>query len=71
MQGAFREHINIFRALGVDAFAVRSQEDLDKCDGLCLPGGESTTMGLVAERSGLLKPLQDAVAKKLPMFVSY
>ena len=44
---------------------------LDSVQGLVLPGGESTTMGLVAERSGLLPGLRDLVAKgECPIFVS-
>lgn len=61
LQGAFREHINMLAQLGVDAVEVRLAEQLDGLDGLIIPGGESTSMGLVAERWGLVKPLQDWV----------
>ena len=37
---------------------VRKPEQLDGLDGLIIPGGESTTMGLVAERWGLVEPLR-------------
>ncbi len=45
--------------LGVDAVEVRLAEQLPELDGLIIPGGESTSMGLVAERWGLVKPLRN------------
>jgi len=44
LQGAFREHVEMLRRLGVDADEVRLPEQLDGLDGLVIPGGESTTM---------------------------
>lgn len=61
LQGAFREHIAIFRRLGAEAIEVRMPEQLAGLDGLVIPGGESTTMGLIAERWGLVEPLRDWV----------
>jgi 5'-phosphate synthase pdxT subunit len=58
LQGAFHEHIQILRRLGADAIEVRKPEQLQGLDGLILPGGESTTMGLVAERWGMVGPLR-------------
>lgn len=40
---------------------VRSALDLGLCDALIIPGGESTTMSLVAARNGLLEPLREFV----------
>jgi len=72
LQGAFREHIRLLGKIpGVTAVAVRTQAQLDSVQGLVLPGGESTTMGLVAERSGLLPGLRDLVAKgECPIFAT-
>ncbi len=61
LQGAFAEHIKMLRDLGVAAREVRKPEQLDGLDGLIIPGGESTTMGLVAARWGLVQPLRDWV----------
>lgn len=58
LQGAFAEHIHMLRRLGVEAVEVRKPEQLADLDGLIIPGGESTTMGLVAERWGLVEPLR-------------
>ena len=70
LQGAFYEHIKLLRAATLpvhdpnsawDFIEVRTPADLSKCDALIIPGGESTTMSLVASRSGLLEPLRDFV----------
>jgi len=37
---------------------VRTEQQLNQCDALILPGGESTTISLVAQRSHLLEPLR-------------
>jgi 5'-phosphate synthase pdxT subunit len=58
LQGAFAEHIAILRRLGADAVEVRTPAQMAGLNGLILPGGESTTMGLVAERWGLVEPLR-------------
>jgi len=71
LQGAFQEHIQLLRAAttttsGLDDVSwsileVRTQDELSACDALVIPGGESTTMALVAQRSGLLEPLREFV----------
>lgn len=58
LQGAFREHLAMLKRLGVHAAEVRLAQELDDLDGLIIPGGESTSMGLVAERWGLVEPLR-------------
>jgi pyridoxal 5'-phosphate synthase pdxT subunit len=58
LQGAFREHVRILRDLGASASEVRVPGDLDGLDGLVIPGGESTTMGLLMEKGGLTAPLR-------------
>ncbi len=58
LQGAFIEHEAMLHRLGVRTVEVRKPEHLAGLDGLILPGGESTTMGLVAERWGLVAPLK-------------
>jgi 5'-phosphate synthase pdxT subunit len=57
LQGAFREHVARRRALGADAREVRTPEQLEACDALVLPGGESTTIGKLLASSRLDEPL--------------
>lgn len=61
LQGAFREHVRRLRRLGAMATEVRLPRDLEGLDGLVIPGGESTTMGLLLEEHGLMAPLREFV----------
>jgi pyridoxal 5'-phosphate synthase pdxT subunit len=66
LQGAFREHIKILSNLGIAATEVRKPEQLDQLAGLIIPGGESTSMGLIAERWGMIEPLRTWVHSGRP-----
>jgi pyridoxal 5'-phosphate synthase pdxT subunit len=57
LQGDFAEHINMLKALDVQTEEVRLPEQLAGLDGLIIPGGESTTMGKLAQAYGLIEPL--------------
>lgn len=58
LQGAFIEHIKMLRRIGVEAVEVRLPHQLDRLDGLIIPGGESTTIGKLATEYGLIEPLR-------------
>lgn len=66
LQGAFIEHIQMVRRLGATAREVRKPEELAGLDGLIIPGGESTSMALIAERWGLVEPLKAWVGDGKP-----
>jgi len=68
LQGDVREHLATLTALGADAFPVRRPEELERCEGIVFPGGESTTMAKLAGTFDLLGPLRDAVRGGLPAF---
>ncbi len=57
----------MLRDLGASVSEVRLPGDLAGLDGLVIPGGESTTMGLLLNTSGLMAPLQRYVAEH-PVF---
>jgi len=59
LQGAFREHIEMLQSLGVETVEVRLPHHLDGLDGIIIPGGESTSIGRIGERYGLLEPLRE------------
>jgi 5'-phosphate synthase pdxT subunit len=61
LQGDFREHLDTFDRLGVDAVDVRRPEQLDDIDALIIPGGESTTIGKLAEHYGFIPKLRERV----------
>jgi pyridoxal 5'-phosphate synthase pdxT subunit len=66
LQGDFREHLNILGSLGVPVREVRVPAHLDDCYALVLPGGESTTISLLLESSGLLGPLRHRLDQGMP-----
>ncbi|HWU20459.1 MAG TPA: pyridoxal 5'-phosphate synthase glutaminase subunit PdxT [Nocardioides sp.] len=68
LQGDVREHLAALTALGADAFTVRRPAELERCDGLVLPGGESTTMWKLARAFDLLEPLRERVRGGMPTF---
>lgn len=68
LQGAFREHLDTLRAIGVDGVRVREPADLADIAGLILPGGESTTMRQLIERWGLREPIMDFAEGGAPIF---
>jgi 5'-phosphate synthase pdxT subunit len=53
VQGNFREHAQMLRALGADVSEVRKPEQLAGLDGLVIPGGESTTFMRLMRLYGL------------------
>ncbi len=57
LQGAFAEHLAVFRRLGVATREVRLPGELDGLAALVIPGGESTAIGLLAREFGFLEPL--------------
>ena len=70
LQGAFHEHINLLAQAVLEVSLdkakwqfqeVRTPEELSNCHALIIPGGESTTVSLVAARSALLEPLREFV----------
>ncbi|KAJ7165913.1 glutamine amidotransferase subunit pdxT [Mycena filopes] len=68
LQGAFAEHQTRLQNLRlkrkIDTVLVKTPEDLERCHGLIIPGGESTTIALLARLSGLLEPLKDFIRVK-------
>lgn len=75
LQGGFQEHLSLLHKSAQrianspihkedDAFEfieVRDPHSLARCDALIIPGGESTTIALIAAQSGLMEPLREFV----------
>lgn len=58
LQGDFAEHQSVLASLDADVVQVRLPEHLVGLNGLVIPGGESTTMGKLAEHYNLMQPLR-------------
>lgn len=68
IQGDFAEHLEMLRRLNVQAKGVRLPKDLEGVDGVIIPGGESTTLGIVGNRYGLFDALREMLKEGLPAF---
>jgi pyridoxal 5'-phosphate synthase pdxT subunit len=58
VQGNFREHVAMLRALGAEAVEVRLPEEFEGIDGLVIPGGESTAIARLMRLYGLEEALR-------------
>jgi pyridoxal 5'-phosphate synthase pdxT subunit len=70
LQGAFREHVESFGALGADVALVKRPEHLAAVDAIVLPGGESTTIDKLLDWSELREPLTMALYSGMPAFAT-
>jgi 5'-phosphate synthase pdxT subunit len=70
LQGDVREHLHALAAAGAEPVTVRRQSELDKVDGLIIPGGESTTMIKLAKVFELLEPIRTRIGEGLPVYGS-
>jgi pyridoxal 5'-phosphate synthase pdxT subunit len=68
LQGDFAEHLQTLRGIGAEAVDVRRPEQLDDVDSLIIPGGESTTIGKLAERYGIISKLRERIAGGMPVW---
>lgn len=68
LQGDVREHVRALAAIGVTALPVRRTSELDACDGLVIPGGESTTMAKLARTFDLFEPIRQRIKDGMPTF---
>ena len=68
VQGDFAAHAAMLAGLGADAVEVRTVADLDGCDGLILPGGESTTQLQFLQEEGLFEAVKKFAADGRAVF---
>lgn len=68
IQGDVPEHTRALEDSGARVVPVKTRAALEAVDGLVIPGGESTTVGMLLERFGLMEPLRARIAGGLPVF---
>lgn len=68
LQGAVLEHLTVLAHLGVHATKVRQPNDLRGLHGLIIPGGESTTIGKLADRWQLTQAIIEATANGMAVY---
>ncbi|GAA3986266.1 pyridoxal 5'-phosphate synthase glutaminase subunit PdxT [Actinomadura viridis] len=70
LQGDVREHARALEGAGARTLPVRRPEELERVDGLVVPGGESTTMWRLARSFELLEPVRKRIEAGLPVYGS-
>ena len=70
IQGDVREHIRSLTTAGAEAVPVKTAQALKDVQGLVIPGGESTTMSILAIRNNLFEPLRAMQKSGIPMYGS-
>jgi 5'-phosphate synthase pdxT subunit len=68
IQGDFDKHLEALARCGTPGIPVRTAEELCAVDRLILPGGESTTVGLLLQRFGLGEAIRQAAARGMPLW---
>ena len=68
IQGDFAAHAAMLESLGAETLEVRTLADLAKCDGLVLPGGESTTQLQFLQEEGLFEAIRKFAEDEHPVF---
>ncbi len=68
LQGDFLEHIQVLKAIGVEASEVRLPDHLDGLTGLIIPGGESTSIVKLADLYGLREAIRKAVGRGMAVW---
>lgn len=69
IQGDTREHAHCLTKLGAQVRQVKTAEQLVGLAGLVIPGGESTTMSILAVKNHLIEPLRE-LSTRIPMYGS-
>jgi pyridoxal 5'-phosphate synthase pdxT subunit len=68
VQGDFAAHAEMVQSLGAETVEVRTVADLESCDALVLPGGESTTQLQFLQEDGLFEAIKKFAAKQNAVF---
>lgn len=68
IQGAVKEHIDAINRCGAIGKEIRYVNELEECDGLILPGGESTALAIIGEETGLFDGLRKWVKSDKPVW---
>lgn len=68
MQGDYERHLQTLTRLGAEPYPARLPAEIERADGIILPGGESTTIGKLMVRYGVDEALKDAAQDGKPIY---
>ena len=70
LQGDVREHVRALGECGASAMAVKTAVEIQSCDALIIPGGESTTISKLARAFGLFDLIAFRIQEGMPVYGS-
>lgn len=70
LQGDVREHLQALDDLGMVPIPIKKPQELEKLDGLIIPGGESTVIDKLSRMYGIAEPLKAKIADGFPVYGS-
>jgi len=68
LQGDVVEHVAAMRRAGAEVIEVKTPAELERVDGIIVPGGESTTVTKLLHRFGLWEPLAQRARAGMPVW---
>lgn len=68
IQGDYAAHRAALERAGAESYEIRTLADIEAAEGIVLPGGESTVMGSLLVRFGLMEALVERIRSGLPAF---
>ena len=68
IQGSREEHAEILKKLKIDYSYMRTPQELEKVKGLIIPGGESTSIGMLMKRNKLASALKQRIHQGMPVY---
>jgi len=68
LQGDYQKHLDALLAIAAPGTEVRTPEELSKCSRLIIPGGESTTLGILLTSSGLDTAINSRARQGMPIW---
>lgn len=69
LQGDFQKHIEMLQRFErISSAIVRTPEEIASCDGLIIPGGESTTVGKLMVRYGVDEAIRRRASEGMAVF---
>ena len=66
-QGDFERHLGRLRELGRNAVPVTDPQSAATVDAIVIPGGESTTIGMLLDRFDMLQLIRDRISAGVPV----
>ena len=64
LQGNYQKHIDMLKSLNIKTIKILYPYQLDECNALVIPGGESTSISLLIKKNGFTNKIKEFAKKK-------